>query len=204
MRKFKKYNLYSKIIINSFFLRILKFKRMKWKKSQLRLIKKKSWIFLFNFKNLLTKIKIWGRVKKSFKNSLYQKNYLRCRFDSNIKLSKNLIFTLLKYQLKIDILLWFLGFFFSIYETKKNIFLGNILVNSKICFNTKKLLKRGDIITFKQINFKINLNRKTKEIFSSFLEIDYYTKTIVIVEDFFNFKFLDLTLSTQENLRMLN
>ena len=95
---------------------------------------------------------------------------------------------LIKQFFKPEILLAKLNFFSSVDEAVQAMSNGNVLINS-IKKKPNYFLKKGDIITF---NFKekcsLNkeiLNKKFffKKSLFSFLEIDFFTKTIIVLKD---------------------
>ena len=88
---------------------------------------------------------------------------------------------LIKPKFRLDIILYYLNFFKSIslaYEEIKN---KKVYVNNSIVY-PNYFLKCGDIITFNTDITNIIFNLKYN--FCSFLEIDYYTKTILIIKNF--------------------
>lgn len=57
------------------------------------------------------------------------------------------------------------------------------------------MVKQGDIIEFTDcLNIKYSCFSSRKSIFYSFVEIDYYTKTIVLIKDFFDLEYKDIAL----------
>jgi hypothetical protein len=202
MRLINKYKKYQKnfLLLNSFpKARLLKFNRPKWLKLKNLLKKKKKRIKFFN--NLLFKApyKRWEKIKLAYKEGLNRKKMLSAFFDNSlssksIKMytsstsSKSFLPLLIKSFIlplfKLDILLWKLAFYNSTYESKQSIKNKNIFVN----FENKKenfTLVKGDIIQIKNLNK--NLNRVPLLLLNSFLEVDYYTNTIIVLkspEDF--------------------
>jgi ribosomal protein S4 len=109
---------------------------------------------------------------------------------------------LVKPEYWIDILLWKLRFFNSSYEARQQIYNGVILLNNKNILGNV-YLKSGDIITFKNF-FKLNIELNNKYFLNnqkiySFVEIDYYTNTIIIIKDFFELELNDLCLLNTES-----
>ena len=218
-----KYQIFNKIIlfIKKSPLRILKFKRPKWKKLQLLIQKlrlkatknrKKKFLFALNFK---VNFKSWSRIKSYYKEGLQLKNSVHINFNKGIssKYFKKLILkknVLSKIELitevvaqpifNLNILLCKLNFFSSITEVKQYIKNKNVLVNNNY-ISESTLLKQGDIISFRQQAniFPIFFNKKLENDFLySFIEIDYYTKTIIILKDSSHFSTEDLSLITNE------
>jgi len=215
MRKFSKYKIFniSRNLIKKIPLRILKFRRPKWvflQKSLTRKNKQRQLINPFLIKN---SYKSWERVKKYYKKGLQNKNLLYSIYNNSIKfktlkkkiskkaLKKEIILNyLIKPQYKIDILLWNLYFFSSIYHARQKISNKQVLVNN-LSVKSNTFLQKGDIITFKSWNKKNDLffNRFLKkyslnEKFFPFLEVDYYTKTIIIIKNFDELSFEDLQI----------
>jgi len=157
--------------------------------------------------NTSVKIKRWEFNRKSYKQGLDQKRYYYHMFDSAIKnkLLKNYYFKLsqkynnslfinnviylLQPVYRIDILLWLLRFTNSIYEARNIVFNKRILLNNNHKLHPSRSLVTGDIIQVKSFNKDLvfdKLSKKQKELQMSlnlFCEIDYYTKSIVIVKD---------------------
>lgn len=215
MRKFNKYKIYnvSRTLIKKTPLRILKFRRPKWVFLQKLLTRKNKQRSLINPFLIKNSYKSWERVKKYYKKGLQNKNLLYSIYDNSIKfksfkkknlktvLKKNLILNyLIKPQYKIDILLWNLHFFSSIYHARQKISNKQVLVNN-VSIKANTMLKKGDIITFKFWNKQNDLFFNTflkkyslNEKFFPFLEVDYYTKTIIIVKNFDELSFEDFQI----------
>lgn len=202
MRKYNKYKILFKVgsSLKNFPIRLLKFKKAKWLTIKKKLGKNVSNKSICNpivkkdfFKNWF---KLENFYYKSLKNNLLLKNYysklinikklkkkkksLKLTIDQN-----NLIF--LQFEYTIDILLHKLYFFDSIYSAQNELKNGNILVNNIICYNNK-ILQKGDIITFNPLiknrfNYENNIKKfSLTERILTFVEIDYYTKTIIIIK----------------------
>lgn len=160
--------------------------------------------------NFIIKIKRWDFIRKSYKGGLESKRYYYHLFDyiirnKNLKRiyltesrkynENNFITTglyLLKPIFRLDILLWSLDFFNSVYEARKFIFSRNIYLNLNKNPQPNNILNTGDIITLpffnKDLTFK-KINQKKiyfKKHFFLFCEIDYYTKSVIIINDFSN------------------
>lgn len=159
--------------------------------------------------NSIVKVKRWGFNRKLYKNGLEAKRYYYHIFDYIIR-NKNLkqIYLreskkykennfinaglyLVKPNFRLDILVWLLGFTNSVYESRNFIFTRNLFLNHNNKPNPGNLVKTGDIIsldfnkdlTFKKINKK-NIYFKNKFFFCC--EVDYYSKNIIVVNDFSN------------------
>lgn len=171
--------------------------------------KKLTSLHLKNQTKLMTAVKIkrWDFNRKSYKQGLEQKRYYYHLFDSIIRnkilkkfysklshkynnsLFVNNIIYLLQPMYRLDVLLWALQFNNSVYESRKIIFNNEVLVNKHLKVHPNKMLTTGDIIQFSRFNKNLtltNISRKTKQIqhvLNLFCEIDYYTKSIIIVKD---------------------
>jgi ribosomal protein S4 len=204
MRLTTKYQIFNKISIlpTHIPLRILKFKRPKWKRVQkiiTTLIHKKKLNFITK-KKILNPIflkktyKNWTKIKTKYKESLLLKRSVYSLFDFNLnkkslftfknnEAKTTFLFFFMKLEFKIENLLWRLNFLNSCYTIKQLLNSGLILINLKKKKNNY-ILKKGDIITFsKKLNFFTNNFLITKKLFS-FLEIDYYSTTIIILKNY--------------------
>jgi len=219
MRKIAKYK---KIFRNFFFSKISKrisnFKRPKWFFTQSLLnkyfsiskkkIKNKSLLGTKKFFFLQNSFRRWEKVKLTFKNNIRKKNYYSVLFDDSIKLNKKRITTYLIFDtilntivipyFRIDFLLWFLFLFESSFHARQFINNGDIFVNNKKVIYTH-YLQNGDVLTFPNNKYNFNLQKKINryyykynKCFFSFLEIDFYTKTIVIIKSPNQFNLNDL------------
>lgn len=209
MRLQKKYKNFSKLnaVFSRVPLRILKFHRTKWKKIQQLISKKIKKKNLFSCRHLLfTKKWIFYNSKYSF--GVYLKKYFDCIFDKafsllffkklkflNKKLKKNIEYSiyLIRPEFRIDIFFWRLNFFSSCYEAR--VFINNkkILINNK-SVHSNYFLKKGDIISLKFFTCNNKLKLKSFNNFKifSFVEIDYYTNTVVILKDYITLTEKDL------------
>lgn len=197
MRLINKYKKYQKnfLLLNSFpKVRLLKFNRPKWLKLKNLLNKKKKRIKFFNNLRFKAPFKQWEKIKLTYKEGLNRKRMLSAFFDNSLSYktikmytsstsNKSFLSLLVRSFIlplfKLDILLWKLAFYNSTYESKQAIKNKNVLVN----FENKKenyTLVKGDIIQIKNLNK--TLNKVPLLLLNSFLEIDYYTNTIVILK----------------------
>ena len=209
MRLQKKYKKFSKLnlIFKDFPTRLLKFHRTKWKKIQQLFLSKKYLTrkkVFWSAKTLLY-TKKWSRCKLKYLTGVRLKNYFDCLLDQgfsfvffkklkhlNKKLDRMLEYSIyiMKPEFRIDVFLWRLNFFSSCYHSKQSIFTRKITVNGKNT-HSSYFLKKGDII---QINdssyhihnyFKYLLSKKSNILrFFTFIEIDYYTNTIIILKNY--------------------
>lgn len=225
MRKISKYKIFNIIGIKTktYPIRILKFRRPKWIRLQkLYLNKFKS--KLINILQIKNIFKSWEKVKKYYKKGLETKNLLHSVYESNVKLNtvhKNLDKTLIKKNLisnvlikplfRVDILLWKLNFFSSSYESKQVINNNFVSVNG-ISVKSNFFVKKGDVISFKEEvekkSFFFNSVKKysLNENFLTFVELDYYTKSIVILKNCQELDYQDFPFVINEylNVKRLN
>jgi ribosomal protein S4 len=97
--------------------------------------------------------------------------------------------TLLKPEFRLDILLWRLNFFESSYQARQAINEKKVKVNQKRVAGNF-FLSKGDIISFSHsfnfknldISEKINKNTQSDTVFS-FVEVDYYSNTVVVIKN---------------------
>lgn len=208
MRLNNKYKLYNQlgIIPENFHNRILKFKRPKWKKLQKTLSNQglsSAKLILNNF-CVKNSYKVWDKTKSYYKQGVKNRNILYNHFDRSIaigelnkalKLSKSLnnrdiiLSTLFKPEFRLDILLWRLNFFNSSFQARQAINNGVVLVNNKKVTGNF-FVKKGYIITFKDnFNIKTLDILKNSNFFSNnknvitFVEIDYYTNSVIVTKD---------------------
>ena len=209
MRFFKKYKFWTKRPDIQVPLRITKFKRSKWKKIK-KIIDLKRKFFNFtkhhNFLYKRDKI-IWKRLKFRYKNNLLLKLKYRCRFDFSIPLKQTKFFkeksdaladTLIKFEYKLDVLLWKIKLFKSTFEARQFIQKGYLLINNKMITCTQKYLIEGDILHLKNFNHGLNNFYRKKEIKSSFLEMDYYTNTFIIIKSLDRLSRQDISCIVQD------
>ena len=209
MRFLKKYKFWIKNPDTQPPLRLAKFKRSKWKKvKKFNFFRRKFFLFNKNPASLRKSNKIiWKRLKFSYKNNLLFKLKYRCRFDFSVPLksikfltkkSEALSYNLLRFEYKLDVLLWKLKFFKSTFHARQAIQKGIILLNNNILTSTQKYLNQGDILRITNLNIPLNKSLTKKEIKNSFLEIDYYTKTLVIIKSFNILSLKDFSLAVQD------
>lgn len=78
-----------------------------------------------------------------------------------------------------------MDFFISTRDAKKAILNKKIYLNNKL-LKSNSFLKKGDVILLKKLpNIKTKQNKFTNDKkIMSFLEIDYYTNTVIITKDY--------------------
>lgn len=203
MRKIKKFKLYSKKSTFFFDLpsKLKKFSHTKWKIYKL-LIERNLKKRFVNYSLLKAPFKSFLRYKDTFKKSLYLKRSFYQQYDKvfKIKTIKNFFKSkktntlnrfdylkkfLLHYEFRLDNLLYRLNFFSSIHESKQNIKNRNICVNKKNTDLQNLILKKGDLIKIKNHVFLKNvlISQIKTSSYLSFLEIDYYTQTIILLKN---------------------
>lgn len=239
MRFVNKYKGYEKatIIFERFPLRVLKFKRPKWKKVQKLIIyRKKSRVVK---KNLLKKLSrqpenrlfdtfvnyldpyTWDRIKKYYENGrkirtsilkLFDKTLAAKSFKKFSRRSKNSFVTtdvylkmIVKPEYRLNILIWRLGFFRSSYQACQAINEKRVYVNDR-CVSKSTLLCKGDVITFspsyKQSHLVIQKIRDSflePQSVLTFLEVDYYSNSVVIVKGLSDLSTEDLYLMAKDH-----
>ena len=175
-------------------------------KTKSKRLKNKKRIFNTSIR-IKKKINTWDKVKNYYKDGLKLKTNIVRFFDNSVSLSslkkkdihKNLSirdffqFSIIKSEFRIDILLFRLNFFSSSFQARQSLNEGEILLNfKKVTGNV--FLKKGDIITFSSkksknlFDFKNIINKQSLHYtFCPFVEIDFYSKTIVIFKDLIEF-----------------
>jgi hypothetical protein len=172
--------------------------------------------FYFNFVAVKSKINSWQRLRFFFKESLFMKNAVRKYFDGQFSLSyfkksfktpQTRCFSIssifIRPEFRLDILLWRLKIFSSVFFSKLAIRNKQVTVNG-LNKNFDFYLVKGDVIKFSQIktyNLKKYFLKYFKIIFiPSFIELDFYTNTIVVLKSFNNFKIGDFSSIIKEPL----
>ena len=176
-------------------------------------------ISLYN-SNLQLPIKRWERVKKIYKSSLQLKRHYSQLYDNNIlskSMKKNLfsyknieyyvpfLTSIMQFEFRLDILLWRLRFFKNTYQSSLFIDHKFIKVNSKFVKNNY-IVKAGDIISFPKYFsfFSDNLkNLKKILLIKNFLEIDYYTNSLIIISDVNEITQLDYSVFMKQYFNLM-
>jgi ribosomal 50S subunit-recycling heat shock protein len=198
-----KYSKYSKIkyYIKELPSRILSFKRPKWKFIQTKIKRLNNKKTKTQYSRGINHFEIrkprfyWEKYKKTYKNGLEIKKawqvYLGDSF-TNKDLKKNIllgcktnfILKFLSLTMRIDIFLWKLKITKSILHSRSVINNGLIKIDNEVNFNEKFFVKEGNII---QIHDSIkNFKFKQFKDWSLPVEIDCYSKCIVITKSFYN------------------
>lgn len=172
--------------------------------------------FFFNFVAVKSKINSWQRLRFFFKESLLMKNAVRKYFDGQFSLSyfkklfkkpRTRCFSIssvfIHPEFRLDILLWRLKIVSSVFFSKLAIRNKQVVVNG-LNKNFDFYLTKGDVIKFsvkKTYSLKKYFLKYFKIIFiPSFVELDFYTNTIIILKSFNNFKFNDFSSIIKEPL----
>jgi ribosomal protein S4 len=162
------------------------------------------------FDNFLNKVpfKFWQKLKGHYKKGLQIKNNVRKLFDDNVRyqffkkaltskknqsLKEVILLALVKPLFKIDVLLWNLSFYASSYQARQAVNNKQVFVNDKTV-NGNYYLQKGDIVCIGSASLlsTILFNKSLHNFFVTFVEIDYYTKTVVVVKDLNELSFEDL------------
>lgn len=212
--------------------RVSKFKKSKWTNIKKKLwIRKWIWNlartrrrkykapgkFTNFFKIHVSKRKYY--LRNAFRIKLQTKKYISSLYDNSIKIRLNhkikyrrdlLCFHFTKSLFRIDIILWYLKYFTSSAEARLFLNSKNVLVNNK-AVKSNYFIKKGDVISldpfsefleirnsYKNMRAKYKKNRN----FFPFLEYDYYTNTFVVVKNWQELSYNDLTLIITENKKI--
>jgi len=232
MQFFKRYKKYGTItsFVRYCPKRILTFKRPKWKKIQVigdplvfnkkqKRIKKKSLSSRFNDNSLIKNFSTtsWQKLKLAyleglnFKNAFYlyfnhalTTTFFKSLFYKNKKIKVIAIFAIfiLKPLFFLEILLWKLNFFSSVYQARQAIKSKKIRIND-LFIKSNCILRKGDIVTMlESIPIECSFKKtQTFDLFSIFFEIDYYTNTIILIKDFTDFSRQDFCSLAFEPIR---
>jgi len=176
--------------------------------------------FDLNKKGVSTSFRGIPAVGRFYKTKLKAKKYIQSAFDNSLNFEREtfsgekieyLAKSLVKPFYRIDILLWYFNYFSTTYQAIHQIRNDIVLVNEKsVCSNF--YVAKGDIITFSDKGLlKIKdtiLKNKDKywinNLYFTFLEIDYYSNTIVVIKDFDELSSDDLTLLIEKPLYYQN
>jgi hypothetical protein len=186
LKKSKKQNFCNNLIVQVFFKRWFKLSRKYSEKLKL--------------KRLTSQI-----FDNSIKNSFFKKELKKTQSKIFVKQFCKLF---IKPLFKINILLTKLSFFSSLYETNQVLQTHKILLNGKPA-HSNNFLKKGDLISFNfssEIFFtKLVSIFKSSSFFSSFynfVEVDHYSKTIIILKDYNSLSSEDINLIYKNYLNL--
>ena len=222
--KYKGYNNLSQPF-ERFPVRVLKFRNTKWKRVQKQL---SSSLFLDKkfVDNFSTKVsyKTWEKLDNYYREGNRLKNNIVNFFDKSIsasslkKILKNsslssttrgmYLHTLLKPEFRVDILLWRLNFFASSYEARQALNERKILVNQK-AVSGNFFLSKGDVVSFTNkcnVDFLTIKEHKNNflstDTILSFVEVDYYSNTVVVIKDLTDLTADDFYLIVKESFNL--
>jgi len=197
----------------------------KYVKSTYRSFKKRKSVVSFSYldftrKGIPTYYRKMPSIGRFYKTKLQVKRYIQSLFDNSFDFTnKTYSGEKIQYMTKtfgtpffrIDILLWYLNYFSTTYEAINQIHNNTVLVNEKsvgpnfyvtkgdiISFSEKGLLKIKDCILKNKNQYYVN------SFYFTFLEIDYYSNTIVITKDVAELSPEDLTLLTEKSIQYQN
>ena len=215
LKKFKKLN---RIKLMSRLYELLRLKKIKELKKKKIFIKKPKYVHFVDFEKLAVERKrlVWGTTHYRLRRKVHfllgqmydqslNKKELAVFLKKEGFLNRNYIFKklFLRTEHRLDIFLWRLSFFHNIYECRKALTGGKILVNGRnLGWNT--FLKKGDIIQVNSIfNAKL-IRAKTCSLsyFNSFVEVDYYTGLIVVLKNLDEINPNDLSLFVPKRLNI--
>lgn len=183
--------------------RIMSFKRPKWVYLQ-RFYKKKFYrrsffrrrrLPFFYSQSLLQTSLRWTRLRFSYKRFLLAKNrfYSFYRLNSSVaslkkvfKKSKSIFEFLVKFEKRLDVLLWRLGFFQNPIEAKFFISHKKVLVNGSNINIPNRILKEGDLVQFcPSISkaLKENLSKKKEFLLPYYAECNYDSLEFFLIGD---------------------
>jgi len=219
MRFIPTYKIYKnkKNTLSNFPLRILKFKKSKWKKKILsfNLNSKNNKIKFVNFLRIINSFKKWNKIRSVFKLGLSIKTSICSLFENSINIKffkrnlllknklffKNIFLYNLIYPIyRLDSFLSKLKFFTTSFQARQAINNSIVLINNK-SVSSNYFLKKKDIISFKTDTFfdffvfrSIFKAFSHSQQFFSFCEFCPYTKTIVIIKSLDNLSDFDFLL----------
>jgi ribosomal protein S4 len=91
-------------------------------------------------------------------------------------------------EFRLDILLWRLQFFKSPFQARQSIVNNEVFINDKKVYGNS-ILKKGDVISFSETK-KIDLSNFNLKLLP-YVEVDYYSKNIVILINWQDLKIED-------------
>lgn len=203
INKYKKISKLDRFNYPKFPLRILKFRRPKWSKLQKQVLGfQKSDCNFVNPLILKLSYKQWDKVQNYYKSGIQIKRKILALFDDSISLksikkqlsqglkSNNSIFlsVLVKPEFRIDILLWRLNFFSSSFQARQSINEKKITVNGKFV-SGNLFLEKGDVVAFDPTHSSLlDLSLIMARLYNhqkacTFVEIDFYTQTLVVIKN---------------------
>lgn len=210
MRKICKYKIYSKTksIVSLCSNRILKFKRTKWKfLKQLitkNILERK---FFINSLSLENKEAFWVRSEKFFSNTLSTKRMFYQLYDSSIRIPSRKLFSknvtalnflekyLIRYEYRLDVLLFKLGYYTTLHESKFYISQKHVKVND-LYIQSNVILKKNDIVYLSKYENHLDSIARNLSIsyYLPYVEVDYYTNTFIVTKSINELTIEDLSV----------
>jgi hypothetical protein len=205
MRKYPKYKYYKNNKIGAalrFPVKIFNFKRTKWQAITKKQKENSNLIYYKNNRDLIKNVRIWKNVKQNYSSIVDNTRYFKTVYDCqlNVKSYINKLYNknnrneysnykYISSLYRIDFLLYNLNFYDNLFDIHKSILNGNIYLNDAVVMRIIKV-KKGDIIklnsktyfNIKSLNNIMKLTLSKKNILS-YIEIDYYSGTIVITKN---------------------
>jgi hypothetical protein len=178
------------------------------------------------YNNLILQVflKRWFKLNKKYSEKLRLKRITSQVFDNSIKnlffkkelrankstfFNKQFCRVFVKPLFKINILLTKLFFFRSVYETNKVLQNKKILLNGSLIAQPNVFLKKGDLISFSLLPelFLQDLSHTLNSsfffsFFYNFVEIDHYSKTIIVLKDYDSLSNEDINLIYKKYLNL--
>lgn len=215
-----------KLIKNSNFKSMQPSKNLFLVKSKKKLIKNVRTKKKFFFNNLILQVlfKRWFKLNKKYSENLRLKRITSQIFDNSIKnlffkkelkgnksnfFNKQFCKLFIKPIFKVNVLLTKLLFFTSVHEANKVIQNKKILLNGRLIGQPNIFLKKGDLITFSHFSgtsFKKLVDTLNSSVFFSFfynfVEVDHYSKTIVVLKDYDSLSNQDINLIYKKYLNL--
>lgn len=215
-----------KLIKNLNFKSVQLSKKLLLVKSKKKLTKKVKIKKKFFFNNLILQVffRRWFKLNKKYSENLRLKRITSQIFDNSIKnkffkkelksnkshfFKKQFCKLFIKPIFKVNVLLTKLLFFTSVYEANKLIQNKKILLNGRLIIQPNIFLKKGDLITFSHYSgtdFKKLINNLNSSVFFSFfynfVEVDHYSKTLVILKDYDSLSSQDINLIYKKYLNL--
>lgn len=163
-----------------------------------------------NFNKLSFKKRRWLKKKQiskfslSFKKSVvkFHDNSTPFNFYKRQKnlTSKGLSKLIVKPLLRLDVLLWKLGFFPSVRAIRQEMIKKNILVNGK-AIKKSCFLKKGDIVKVLSKGYNSSSDFAKRNFYFSFCEIDFYTRSVVLLRNAEDFRPQDYSFIFRQRIK---
>ncbi len=168
--------------------KIIKNNRVFYKKNQIFFkydrVVCKNFRWVSNSKNFRNILNLRNRVYQYF-DGVFSNKYFKKQFQNKSDYLDLLRYSFIKPEFRLDIILWRLHFFSSPYSARVAIIKQQVLVNNCVV-NFSYFLNQGDVVSLTNlINLKTLKNLKFfKFSLQPFIEIDYYTNSFIILQDY--------------------